>query len=228
MARRKKKREVEETLVDIVEVKERTEDFFEKNKTLIISAVIGIAVLAAGYFAYKYLYQIPRETKASEELYKAQYQFERDSFALALQNPGEGYIGFLDIAKKYKGTSAGNISKYYAGVSYMNMGNFDEAISFLTKFKPKGLVTPIMKHGALGDCYSEKEELDKAINSYKKAINAGENEMLNAYYMNKLALLHGYMGNTDQAVKAFKELKQKFPASREGLAADKYIANYGG
>ena len=228
MARRKKNKEVEETLVDIVEVKERTEDFLDKNKNLIIGAIIAIALLAAGYFAYKYLYNIPRETKANEELYKAQYQFERDSFALALQTPGEGYSGFLDIAKKYKGTAAGNISNYYAGVSYLNMGNFDEAISYLNKFKPRGMVTPIMKQGALGDCYSEKQEFDKAVSAYKKAINAGENEMLNAYYMNKLGLLHGYMGNSELAVKVFKDLKQKFPSSREGLAADKYIAKYGG
>jgi hypothetical protein len=49
----------------------------------------------------------------------AQQQFEKDSFQLALTNPGGGYSGFLDIIDSYSGTKTANLAKYYAGICYL-------------------------------------------------------------------------------------------------------------
>ena len=75
----------------------RFELFIERNgKTMLI--ILGIIiVLVGGYFSYKYLYIAPRMEKASAAMFEAQNQFERDSFALAL-NGNASFDGFLTIA----------------------------------------------------------------------------------------------------------------------------------
>ena len=107
---------------------------------------------------------------------QAQFQFERDSFALALTNPGGGYSGFLDIIDNYGGTKAANLAHYYAGISYLNLGQYDVAIEYLNDFKAKDEILPITKYGAIAAAYVNYRILDQAISYYKKAINAGNND----------------------------------------------------
>src|SRR5690554_2370192 len=91
--------------------------FMERYSKTITGVVAGILVLVALYMVYSYLYKQPLEKEAAESLFQAQAQFERDSFALALTNPGSGYQGFLDISDRYSSTKAGNLANYYAGIS---------------------------------------------------------------------------------------------------------------
>lgn len=221
--RRKTRKEEKETLVDIVEVKEHAEDFFERNQKPIIGVLGAIALIIGGYFAYKYFYQAPREKEAAEQIFQAELQFERDSFELALLNPGGGYSGFLDIIENYKGTDVANLANYYAGICYLHLGKFDAAISYLKDFSPGGEITPIMKHGALGDAYSELSQFDDAIGEYRKAVQAGDNDFLTPYYMKKLGLLYEKQGDVAAALKTFKQLKKDYAKSQDGFNIDKFI-----
>lgn len=223
MARRKKQKQQEETLVDLVEAKESAQDFFERNQLLVLGVIGGLVLLIGGFFAYTNLYQVPRNENAMTQMYQAQFQFEQDSFAKALENPGGGYDGFLDIIDNYGGTKAANTANYYAGVSYLRLARFDAAISYLKDFKAPNDVMSIMKSGALGDAYSEKGEFDQAINYYKKAAEGPENEFLTPYYMDKLAKLYERQENYDQAKKYFEIIKEKYPNSSVGREVEKYL-----
>lgn len=223
MARRRKQQKPEDTLIDIVEARQSAQDFFETNQNLLIGIIGGIVLIVGGYFAYQYLYLAPKQDEAVEQMYQAQMQFERDSFALALNNPGGGFSGFLDIIDGYGGTKAANISKYYAGICYLNLGAYEDAISMLKKFKAKGDVTPIMKHGALGDAYSELNDMDKALSNYKKATTVEKNDYLTPYYLKKLALLHQVQGDNAKALKIFQEIEKDYPNSVESIDVSKYI-----
>ena len=117
----------EETLADAVGQKSITE-IFEENKNLVTYALVGLLVLVGGYIIYRQMVMIPKEQDAIEQMAQAQVQFERDSFALALTNPGQGFPGLVDIADQYSGTKAGNLALYYAGVSYLHLGQYDAAI----------------------------------------------------------------------------------------------------
>lgn len=224
MAQRKRtRRKEQETLVDIVEVKEQAEDFFERYQKPIFGVLGILALIVGGYFAYKYLYIAPREREAAEQIYQAELQFERDSFELALLNPGGGYSGFLDIIDTYKGTDVANLANYYAGICYLQLGKFEAAASYLRDFKPRGEVTPIMKHGALGDALSELNQFDDAISAYRKATQAGDNDFLTPYYLKKLGLLYEKQGDYSSAVKAYKQLKKDYANSQDGFNIDKFI-----
>ncbi|MDX1939544.1 MAG: tetratricopeptide repeat protein [Saprospiraceae bacterium] len=223
MAKRKQA-EKDEVLIDVVEVREGAQDFFEKYRNFILGGV-GLLVLAvAGLFAYNQFYLKPKQTEAVEQMFQAQVQFERDSFALALTNPGGGYSGFLDIIDNYKGTPAANTANYYAGISYLRIGQYEAAASYLKDFNAKGEVMPIMKNGALGDVYSELNDLDQAMSYYKKAVSAGDNEALTPYYLKKVAMLHEKNGNAAEALESYQTIKNKYPNSPDARDIDKYIA----
>lgn len=226
MSTRRKK--ADDTLVDIVEVSGKAQNIFERYQKFIVYGGGALLVLLAAFIAYKFLYQVPRENEAKEQMYQAEYQFARDSFALALTNPGGGFEGFLGIIEKYSGTASANLANYYSGVAYLHLGKVDAAISYLEDFKPGGKVTPIMKLGLLGDAYSEKSDFDRALSYYKQAANATDNEVLSPYYLMKLGLLQENQGKNEEALKTYEQIKSKYPNSTEGKEIDKFITRISG
>jgi tetratricopeptide (TPR) repeat protein len=221
--KRRLEKKSEEALLDLSEAKLKATSFFEENQKIILGVLVGLVVVVGGWFAYKNLVKEPKEQKAMSQLWKAQMQFEQDSFVMALENPGGGYLGFLQIAKDYSGTKAGNLAKFYAGVSYLNLGNFDEALKFINDFHPAGALGPNMKYGVLGDVYSELNQMDKAIENYHKAA-ATENDLLTPYYLKKEALLLESQNQVAKALEIYKKIKSKYPNSNEALSIEKYIA----
>lgn len=225
MARRKRnQKQSEETLVDIVEVRDQAQNFFDDNQNIIFGALVVVVLLIGGYFAYRNFYQKPRQQEAVEQMYRAEQQFERDSFALALTNPGGGYSGFLDIIDNYKGTKAANLARYYTGISYLNLGKYEAAIDYLDQYKANDEVTPITKYGAMGDAYAELQDFEQAMSFYKKAANAGDNEAITPYYLKKIGMLHERNGDKAAAKEVYQEIKDEYPTSSVGADIDKYIA----
>lgn len=221
---RKKKNTIDDdTLLDLNEAKESAQGFFEKNQKMIVGIASLVALLFIGYVVYQFFYKEPREVAAKEMIYKAEQQFLRDSFALALENPGGGFEGFLDIIDNYSGTKTANLAKYYAGVSYLNLGNNESAIEYLSSFSAAGQITPTMKNGAMGDAYSEMNDFDNALSYYKKAAYGVENELLSPYYLKKYAMLCEVQGDNGAAQKAYATIKEKYPTSAEGADIDKYL-----
>lgn len=223
MSRRKKQRQQEETLIDIYQAGEQAQDFFERNQTALLAGLFGIILLIGGVFAYNNFYKKPQMDEAIAQIAKAQEQFEKDSFALALSNPGDGFMGFLDIINDYSSTPTANIAKYYAGISYLHLGDYNNALDNLKSFDPVGDITPIMKHGALGDVYSELNQMDDAKSSYKKAIGAGENDVLEAFFIKKLAMLNEREGNTEASLELYKRLRDEYAKTGFAKDVDKYI-----
>ncbi len=228
MAQRKGKSSVaSDEIVDVVEVKgskASARNFFDENQKVITYVIMGIAILAALYFAYKYLYIGPREKEAVNAMYKAEEAFAKDSFALALENPGGGFDGFLGIIDNYSGTKAANLAQYYAGISYLNLGKYDDAISYLDDYSAKDDVTSTMKSGALGDAHAELGDKDKALSYYEDAVNSTENDLLTPYYIHKLALLYYSQGKSKEAIEKLELIKSKYPDSNEFKDAEKLLA----
>jgi len=224
MGKRRNKKKDDEQLIDIIEVKDQTQNYFEENKTKILSIIGLLFLVVVAFLVFKFMIQQPKEKNAKAAIYKAEQQFQRDSFALALENPGGGFEGFLDIIDNYSGTSTANAAKLYAGISYLNLGRFDDAISYLDSHSASGTYAPIIKNGNLGDAYAEKGELDKALSYYQKASNAGEDALLTPYYLYKLGLLAKRQGQDDKALKAFQEIKDDFPKSEEARKVARLVA----
>lgn len=222
--RTRKNKQEEENLVDVVETQEnQSEGFLEDNQNTIFGVLVAAVVLIGLYMLYSQFYKAPKELKASEQMTQAQFQFSQDSFALALTNPGGGYEGFADLASNFGGTAAGNSAELYAGISYLQLGEFDAAIDHFKSYDGAGEIGPILKNGLLGDAFSEKNDLDQALSYYKKAASAGDNEGVTPYYLLKQGLLEMKNNNNAAAQDAFTKIKEKYPSSRFAQDAEKYL-----
>ena len=215
----------DDTLVDLVEVRDQAQGFLDRNRNTILGVAFGLAAIAIGFVLYQTLYKAPRAATAAAELQFAQVQFERDSFQLALANPGNNRLGFLDIIDEYGGTPSGNLANYYAAVSYLNLGEYAAALDYMGSFKPNGSVLGVTKYGVMGDAESELGNFNAALGYYEDAVDAAaENYSLGGYYQNKLALLYRHQGQNSEALAAFEKLKTDYGQSPEAREADKFIA----
>ena len=218
----------EDVLVDVMQVSEEAGDFIERNQSIIFGALVALVVLVGGYLAYKNFYVQPKQQEALEQMWVAENQFAKDSFAVAINNPGGGNLGFAAIEKDFGVSDASNAAAYYSAVGFLNLGKFDEAILYLKDVDADGQLMPVLKNGLMGDAYSEKGEFDTALGYYEDAADGKPNEVLTPYYLYKYAMLSEKQGNKAAANAAYKRIKNEFPNTSQGREADKYIARTNG
>lgn len=202
------------------------EEFIEGNQNIIFG-ILGAVVLAVAIFVgYKKLIVAPKEAEAKKLVYHAQNYFAKDSFNLALNGDGENY-GFYDIQDEFGGTSVGKMARYYIGVSELNLGNFDEAISQLSKFNSPDASLQAVAYGALGDAYAESDDLAKAAKEYEKAGATAEYKSIKANYLFRAGVANEVNGDNAAAKKAYEKIADLYPdALLDGLApAERQIAD---
>lgn len=211
-----------------MEVLEKAIGFWEKNSRNILFTSLAVIALAGGYLGYKYLVQVPNETKAREEIYKAELNFRKDSVSLAL-NGNAATPGFLKVIKKYGGTKSGNLARLYAGECYLQLGDPKNAAKYLEDFNPSGAKQIEAKvQGMLGDAYAEMKQNEKAIGHYRKVAEIfPEDAGMASEYLFRAGLLLEMTGKNKEAIEVFRQLKDKYPRTEKGFDADKYLARLG-
>lgn len=222
MAKSKKNDENSQGLKNVEETLTRTEQYLEENyKPLLIG--LGVIVVLVGLFWLGRLYLNRRNDEAQVQMYQAQKYLEADSLKLALNGDGN-YLGFVDIAKDYKWTNAGNLARYSAGICYLHLGNFNEAIDYLSKYSKKDKVLGSLAIGATGDAYVELGDDEKGISKYLEAADFAGNSFNTPLFLMKAAELYELKSNYDEALKLYQRVKDEYPESTEGSTIDKYIA----
>ncbi|WP_340112317.1 tetratricopeptide repeat protein [Maribellus mangrovi] len=219
----KKKTEQADNLQELESALTKTEQFIEDNQTIISYVVGAIILVVAGYLGFNRFYLQPKQEEANSQMFMAENYFEKDSFNLAINGDGN-YLGFLDIVDDYGITKAANRAKYYLGISYLHLGQYDEALDYLNDFKSDDLLLAPVAEGAKGDAYLELGESDTALKHYKKAYTISDNQLTAPIYMMKAAKLLESMDELEDAMKIYKDIKTKYPESTEATNADRYIA----
>ncbi len=199
---------------------EKAEDFFEKNRTVIIGVVAGIVLVVAGYFGYRY-YQSSQDETAQNELFPAIYKLEADSLKQALSGAGAN-PGLLSVADNYGSTNAGNLAGFYAGVALINQGKNDEAIERLKDFSSSDLLVQARVYSLIGDAYMEKKSFDEAADYYEKAADYKPNKFFSPAYLTKLAVAYEQAKQNDKAIETYNSIIEKYPESAEAVNAKKY------
>ncbi|MBW6483137.1 MAG: tetratricopeptide repeat protein [Vicingaceae bacterium] len=219
----KKKEENPEVIVDVQQVYNKTENFVEQNK-MTISVVLGGIVLVIAAFAFYFkVYLPPIESEAQENMFWAEKYFEQDSLNLAI-NGDNIHAGFIEIIENYSGTNAANLAHYYLGISYRNIGKFEDAIDELNEFSSDDVMLSAIALGAIGDCYSELNDIDNAINYYKKAAEKNKNNVTSPVYLFKAGVALEANKEFEKAAELYKKIKKEYASSNEGRNIDKYIA----
>lgn len=201
----------------------KTEHYIEQNQKSLTIIVLAIIVIIGGYLGYKRFVVAPQEKEAQSQMWMAEQYFARDSFNLAIHGDGN-YLGFLDIADEYSITKSANLANYYIGISYLHLGEYEQAIEYLKKFESDDKMVAPIAFGAMGDAYMELNNPDEALKFYNKAVSKSENEFTTPIYLMKVGFVHEQNKDYKKALETYQSIKKQFPESAEGRQIDKYIA----
>lgn len=218
-----------EVFQTLEETANKSEQWLEKNsKPLFIGLIAAVAIIF-GYMGYNQFVKNPKEKKAANALVYAKQEFTKasasdntEAFNTAL-NGAKGNYGLLHIADKFGGTSAGNLAKYYAGISYINLKDYDNAIEFLKDVSTDDAVLNTVIKGSLGDAFLAKNDTDKALDYFEEAANTSKNKAVAPVYLMKAGNVALSLKEFGKAEELFASIKENFPSSSQASNIDLYI-----
>jgi len=211
-----------QSLKNVEETLTRTEQFLEQNYKALFIGLIVIVVLV-GLFWLGKIYLSKRNNEAQSQMYQAERYFEMDSLKLALDGDGN-YLGFLDIANDYKFTVSGNLARYSAGICYLHLGQYQDAIDMLDKYSKKDKVIGSLAIGATGDACIELGDTEKGLAKYIEAADYASNSFNTPLFLMKAGEIYELKNNYAEALKLYERIQTEYPESTEGMSIEKYIA----
>ncbi len=213
----------EERLEQIETTLGKTEMFIEKHQKSIMIVIAAIIVVILAVFGFKKFVVEPREAAAQTAIFRAEQLFENDDYATALNGDGNN-AGFLDVINEYGSTKTGNLARYYAGICYLNTGDFNNAIKYLGEYKGKDQIVRPLAIGAMGDAYMELDNAAEAAKCYERAANETANSFTGPMFLMRAGLAYEMVENYKKALDMYKTIKAEYPNSNEGFNIDKHIA----
>jgi len=219
---KKEEEKKQDELKNVENVLTVTEVFIEKHQKQILTGVGVVVLIVLAILSFKNFYLEPRENNAKASLYKAETLFAVDSFKVALEGT-PNIEGFKNIASHYSMTASGNLAYAYAGICYYKLGQYDNAIKYLSQYDGDDNYFAASVVGLIGDAYAEKGETSKAIDYFKKAAGF-DNNVIAPFYLKKAGIVYESNNQQDKALDCYQTIKDKYPKSNEAADIDKYIA----
>ena len=109
--------------------------------------------------------------------------------------------------------------QFYAGVSYLKMKDYANAIDYLGKFTSDDLLLEAEAKSLIGDAFADINQLDDALTYYEEAANSA----MTPLYLMKAGQTAMMVGKYDKAEALFTELKEDYPNSDLAVNIDMYI-----
>jgi predicted negative regulator of RcsB-dependent stress response len=215
------------------ETASKSEQWIEKNSKPLFYGLVAVAVVILGYLAYnKYIIE-PTEAEAANELAFPRKHFNQansvsvgvDSLLNLGLEGADGKYGFVDIASTYSGTQAGNLANYYAGLSYLQLKQYDKAIEYLSQFSSEDAMLGPTAIGAVGDAFADINQPKEALKYYEDAANKATNEYSTPLFLYKAGITAMELKEYSKAATLFKKIKSDFPASYQAGNIDQYISS---
>ncbi|RNC84866.1 MAG: hypothetical protein ED556_09790 [Winogradskyella sp.] len=208
----------------------KTEEWVVKNQNYIFGVVGVVALVVLAIMGYNRFIAEPNAKEAMNEMAKAQSYFDEaltatasDSlYTLALEG-GEGKYGMLDIIEEYGSTPAGNLANYYAGMAYLNMKKYDDAIKYLSDFSSKDIMLSAISKGGIGDAFVQLNQLEEGLEYYEKAIAANANDFTTPLYLMKAAIVAMSLDENQKALDYLNRIKSEYSESNEAKDVDVLI-----
>ncbi len=219
----KKNNSKAETRVEGVEhALTRAEQFIEiyqKQITIVIGILLGIALL---YMGFQHLYIKKKASEAATQMFPAERYYENEQWDQALNGDGNN-PGFIEIMEDYRFTPSANLARYYAGISSLQLGEYDDAIKYLGKFKSKDKILSNLAYGGIGDAYAQLNEYNNAVKFYLKAASHKSNDFTSPMYLFRAGVLLEKEAKYKEALNVYNQIKNDYATSIEGQSIEKYI-----
>jgi len=197
--------------------------FVEKYQKEILIGVGAVVVIVCAIWAYQTLYSKPRNVEAQVAMFKGEQYFQQQQDSLALYGNGNDYMGFESVIEEYGSTQAADLARYYAGISSMRLGKYEEAISYLKAFKGGDELVTYTAKGAIGDCYANMGNTDEAVKYFIEAAKGADNTLLSPVYYKKAIIVYRDLKNYDKVIELGNTIKNKYLNSPEANEVAKYI-----
>ena len=213
------------------ETASKSEQWVEKNQRPIFIGLIAITLIILGYLAYnKYILE-PKEIEAADELAFPKKYFEQaqvtsiavDSLYNLSLNGSDGKFGLIDIAEQYSSTKAGNLAKYMSGIAYLKIGNYEDAIHYLSDFSSDDQMLGALALGNIGDAFSEINQPEDALKYYLDAANFKDNNFTSPLYLFKAGKIAMELNEYDKAENSFTRIRDEYAMSEEAKNINIYI-----
>jgi tetratricopeptide (TPR) repeat protein len=208
---------------NVGEIFSKSERFIETYKNLIIITVVAVILIVVAIIGSRQYYFLPREKEAQTAIFPGENYLEKQEWALALNGNDADYIGFLGVIEDYGSTTSGNLAKAYAGICYYHLGEAENALEYLKKFKADDkLVSPTIT-GLIGDCYVDLGKVQEGVDYFKKAALKANSEIISPIYLKKAGLAYENLNDYKGALEVYNTIKNKYPNSQEASSIEKYI-----
>lgn len=209
----------------------KAEEWVARNQKYIFGIVGAVAILTVGYLVYDRFMIEPKQDEAANEMFLAQENFqkaldattEKDSLFNVALNGADSKYGFLQIIENYSGTDAANLSNYYAGIAYLNLGDNTNAIKYLAEFKSDDMFLSTLAKGAIGDAFAQKNQPKEALEYYEMAVNMNDNEMTSPRFLYKAGQTALQLEDKAKALTYFNKLKDNYATTPEARNVDGLI-----
>ncbi|MBO4760711.1 MAG: tetratricopeptide repeat protein [Bacteroidales bacterium] len=215
----KEQEKIQQELVE--ERVSKVEKFFNENQKLIWGCVGAVLAIGLLVLCYQKFYLQPKSAEAQEQMFPAEASFQAGEFELALNGDGNS-LGFAQVIDEY-GSKAGASAYLYAGVCELQLGNYENALNYLKKYNGKDAILAARALACQGDAYVGLEKYKDALSCFEKAAAKSDN-IFSAAYLLKAGVVCEELGDNQKALSLYKQIKDKYPQSREGYDIDKYIS----
>ena len=219
---------IEEKSTENISFVSKSEQFIEKNWKLIVYIAVAILLVVVAIFAIKKFVSEPRQAKANEAIFVAEQYLANQDYNAALYGDSTATdkygIGFLKVIDKYGSTKAGKRARYEAGICYLRLGQYQEALKYLDKYNGKDQLTPVMNEMMKGDAEAELGNNDAAIKHYTKAAKMDKNPITAPFALFKAGVANLVKGDNAKAVDCFQQVKDDYPESSLFGEMDSFIA----
>lgn len=198
-----------------------TDRFFKENRKTIWAVAAAVVVIGFGVLAYtKWVYQ-PKCVEAQQQTFPAERSFQAGEYELALNGDGNN-LGFAEIIREY-GKKGGSAVYLYAGICELQLGNYEQSLSYLRKYRTGEPIMAARAKACEGDALVALGKVSEAVGAYKAAVAKGDN-IFAAGYLLKQGIAHESLGQKAEALACYESIKEDYPQSLEAYEIAKYIA----
>ena len=189
----KKKKELRKD--PVLESIGKIRDFVVKNSNTVISSILVVIFMFAGFQIYSYF--------KKTGMLKSQEAFGKATSLYKLQEYDKAIDAFKLVIENHGKSSHALYSCYMIGQILLSNGEYDKAISYFEKalsFKKNTAFLRGESLAGIGTSYEAKGELEKSLQYFQEALNDEKIRYRHPSIQWKMALINKKLGKKDKVV----------------------------